>query len=173
MKYQWQLFAGWIIVLRPYILPFWLILIFLYSLVTVKIILGILKFSKKTYSLFKVSLRVSIISFGLFVLECALTHIFTTLMHFNEPKYGYIAARDGFGLSIYEHAGFFIFTLLSVFVCMYVSYRLNSRFTIHYLTTESNTNKNRAILLISILTSPLVFFITLKELLYILFPINW
>ena len=158
--------------LRPYILPFWIILIFLYTLSISKVVLEVFKIPKEEYSFFKMSLSAFIISFCIFVLECIFTHVFTTLMHFNDPQYGFIAASDSFGLSIYENIGFFIFTLISVCFCVCIIYKLNLRFTMQYLQVASE-NRNNAILLISILTSPLVFFIPLKQLLYVLLPIKW
>lgn len=172
MKNEWLQFTGWSTILCPDTLPIWLILVFLYTVLTVKVVLGIFKIPKETYSLFKVSLCVYLISFCVFILECALTHIFVTLRHFNDPSYGFIAARDSFGLSIYENISFFIFTFISVCICIYLTYRLNIQFTVKYLT-DSGSNKYHAILLISILTSPLIFFISLEKLLEILIPINW
>jgi len=169
---EWLQFTGWVNMLRPYILPFWFILIFLYSMLTVKVILGFFRYPKETYSLFKVSLCVSLISFFVFILEFVLMHIFMTFRHFNDPNYGFIAARDSFGLSIYGNISFFIFTFISVCICVYLTYKLNMRFTDKYLT-DTAINKKFAILLISVFTSPLIFFIPLKQLLKILIPFNW
>lgn len=167
----WFDFTGWTNMLLPYILPFWLILTFLYSLLIVKIVLTIYRFPKETYSFFKVSLTVSIISFCTFVLECALTHIFATLMRFNDPKYGFVTSRNEFGLSIYQNVGFFIFTLATICICLFITYRLNLHFTVPRLPKIENYRY--AILIISVLTSPLIFLVSLEQVLQILFPIRW
>jgi|AGTN01.2.fsa_nt_gi hypothetical protein len=172
MKNEWLHFTGWVNMLRPYILPFWMILIFFYTLLINKLVLGVFKIPKETYSLFEFSLCTSIICFCAFLLECVFTHVFVTLMHFNDPKYGFVTVRDSFGISIYENISFFVFTFISVCFCTYITYKLNSRFTMQHLTIPSE-NKNQAILFISILTSPLVFFISLRQALSILIPIRW
>jgi len=172
MKNEWIQFKGWGIMLRLYILPFWFVIIFLFSLFIVKMILGVYKFPKAAYSLFKVSLSVSVISFCLFMLESILTHVFAVLMRFNDPEYGFMAVSDSFGLSVYENVGFFVFTFLTVCVCVYLSYIFNSRFTTRILPAIEKS-KGRAVLFISIFTSPLIFFVPMKQLLINLFPVKW
>ena len=172
MKYDWLYLSGWVNMLLPYILPFWIILTFVYGLLINTLVLKLFKIPKETYSLFKVSICVSAISFCTFLIECIFTHVFTTLMHYNDPKYGFVDVRDGFGLSIYENTVFFIFTLISVCFCIYITYKLNCRFTTQLLANY-NGNKKPTIIFISLLTSPFVFFVPLKDLLYMMIPIQW
>lgn len=172
MTYYWLNLTGWGNMFNPFFLPFWLVFVFLYLLLTVNIILGFSDFPENTYSLSKVTLCVFIISFCLFVNEYILTHIYATLKHFNAPQYGR-------GLDIYDNLGYFIFTLLTVCLCAYFSYRLHLRFTAKYLTS-TNASKHNTILLISVLTSPIIFLISpknflnfLEDLLFFLFPLSW
>jgi hypothetical protein len=169
MEYDWLYFAGWINMLRPPFLFFLIILIVIYASLISVLILAIFRIPKKTYSFLKVSLSVSAISFCVFVIEGIFTHVFTTIMHYNDPRYGFVDTRDNLGLSSYENTTLFLFTLISVCLCIYITYRLNRRFTARLLA-KFDGNKKPAIVLISLLTSPFIFFASLKEIIYFVIP---
>jgi len=160
MKYNWFEFTGWVNMIRPYILPFWVVLTYIYTLIITKIVLVVCKVTREGCFFFKLFFSVALISCCVFILECVFSHIFATLMRYNDGTYTEIL-----GLSIYENMVYFTFTLISVCFCAYVCYKLNMRFSLHHIATTGG-NRELAILLMSLLTSPLVFFIPINEIIY-------
>ena len=172
MNYNWWIINGWAGFLRPHLLPYWIAISFLYSSCVVRLAFGVYKIKKEDYLLFKVSLCVFVISFCFFVFQSALSYVFTTLMRFYGPYDGYARKWGSYGMSIYQHFGFFVFTLLTVCICSFLTYKVNSQVTAK-LINNINENKIKALLFISIFTSPLVFLLSLKEVMQTLFPIWW
>lgn len=148
--------------LRPSIFPFWVILTYLYAIPVIKIVMTICKIPKHSYWFFELTPCVALISFCVFVLACTLIHIFVTLMHLNDPRYGFVSIRDFFGLSIYNNSSYFIYTLVIICICVFLCYKLNMYFTMTHLA-EVIENKKLAVMLISVFTSPLIFFIPLEK----------
>jgi hypothetical protein len=101
---------------------------------------------------------IALTSFGVFVLECILNYPFLTVRRL-------IAARRGGdvdGSDIYASAGCYIFVFITVCLCGYICYQLNLRFTLEHIETVKG-NKELAITLISILTSPFIFFFPFRK----------
>ena len=171
MGNEWLHITGWANMLKPHLLLFWLALTFLYSVLVTKVALSMFSIPRHTYSVSTLSLCVSLISFCTFVVECVFIHIFANLMHYNDPQYGYVSAWDSYGLNIYENVDFLLFTIVSVVFCIYISYRLNTRFTLKRLRT-SNLTSTKPMLLVSVLTSPIIFLFHWKRCLMLLFQLS-
>jgi len=169
MNYNWHIVAGWAIFLKPRILPYWMALVFLYSLLVVRLTFAIFKIKKGEYSLLKVSACVSLISFCFFVLQSALSHVFTTLMRFYGPYNGYVRYWEIYGESVFEHSGFFTFSVITYCICAFLIHKANTKFTAK-LISDTGINRSEALFRISILTSPLIFFVPLRWFGHILFP---
>ena len=156
MNYKWHIVTGWARFLRPDSLPYWIVLMFLYSLLVVRLAFSIFKLEKGEHSLLKIALRVFIISFCFFVLQSALSHVYTTLMRFYGPNNSLGRIWSSSGTSINEHDGSFNFTFVTVCICACLTYKANRRFTAK-LINENNVDLGVAVLFISFFTSPLVF----------------
>jgi len=162
VNYNWFEFTGWLQMLYLHILPYWVVLTYIYTLIITKVILVACRVPKESYSFFSVSSWVALISTCTFLLECVICHIFTVLMHFNDHRY-YV--QGGVGYSIYENVTYFSFTLINVCFCAYICYRLNMRFTLQHIVLTGG-NRERAILLISILTAPFIFLVPIVEIVH-------
>jgi len=167
MNYRWFDLTCWVSMLYLHILPYWVVLTYIYALIVSFAVVVACRLPRKAYSFFKLYICVATISLGTFFLECVINHIFTVLMRFNDSRF---YNQGAIGHSMYENATLFAFTLISVCFCVYISYKLNMRYSLQYIVATWR-NRGRIILLISILTSPLVFFIPIKEIIQSL--IRW
>jgi len=169
VRQEWIILTGWGWLSLSF-LPYTFVIIFIYSMAVSKISLMIFRIPDYYYSVVKVAIRVSVISFSTFMLQYAITHIFELASRLRSPAFNHLPGWRH-NIYIYSHLGLFIATILGICLCLYISYRLNLRFTYKcLLVTSSDEHKQtcKALTLISVLTAPFIYLIPVEQIFWFL-----